>query len=279
MDDSLRRELVRHLRQEGEVAGVPILLEEMTGEEALGHARSALRGGERLPLRPVVAVSPVVSVVPVVPVATGLRASSLSAPSPRPSAAPPSLTELPRELEGLRAVASGCTLCALSRERTQVVFSDGNPNARLMVIGEAPGANEDRTGTPFVGAAGKLLDLLLATIDLDRTETAYIANVIKCRPPGNRNPLPEEIEACAPYLRGQIAAIRPRAILALGSFAAQWLTGSEAPLGKLRGVVHAFEGVPVVVTYHPAALLRNGSWTRPTWMDLQLLRGVMDASR
>ena len=183
---------------------------------------------------------------------------------------------LPDGYAELRAVALGCTRCRLATERNQVVFSDGNPDGRVMVIGEAPGANEDRTGLPFVGAAGKLLDLLLATIDLSREESVYICNVIKCRPPGNRNPRPDEIAACAPFLRQQITLVRPEVILAVGAFAAQLLSGAEWPLGKLRGEVYAYEGTPLVVTYHPAALLRNPGWTRSTWDDLQLLREVLD---
>ncbi|HIF23118.1 MAG TPA: uracil-DNA glycosylase [Gemmatimonadetes bacterium] len=173
----------------------------------------------------------------------------------------------------------GCTLCRLSEERTNVVFSDGAENARLMVVGEAPGANEDKTGVPFVGQAGKFLDLLLATADLSREESVYICNVLKCRPPGNRNPMPDEIELCSPYLKKQIELIQPEALLAVGTFAAQLLTGRQKiALGKLRGEVHSYEGVPLVVTYHPAALLRNPKWTRPFWDDLQLLRRIMDSA-
>jgi DNA polymerase len=160
----------------------------------------------------------------------------------------------------------------------QVVFSDGNRDARLMVVGEAPGAQEDRTGLPFVGPAGKLLDLLLATIGLSRAESVYICNVIKCRPPENRNPRPDEIEACAPYLRRQIDLVEPEAILAVGTFAGQLLSRSDRPLGKLRGEVYSYEGIPVVVTYHPAALLRNSGWIRPTWDDLQLLGQLLDSN-
>jgi uracil-DNA glycosylase len=145
-----------------------------------------------------------------------------------------------------------------------------------MVVGEAPGANEDRTGLPFVGAAGKLLDLLLASIGLSREQSVYICNVIKCRPPGNRNPRPDEIESCAPYLRRQIELVRPEAILGVGTFAAQLLAGKDIPLGRLRGEVYSYQGTPLVVTYHPAALLRNSNWTRATWDDLQLLRRVLD---
>jgi DNA polymerase len=190
------------------------------------------------------------------------------------------LPVLPSDHDALRDVALGCTRCGLSESRTQVVFSDGAPDARLMVVGEAPGANEDETGLPFVGAAGKFLDLLLATVGLSREESVYICNVLKCRPPGNRNPEPGEIVACSPYLLKQIEIVAPDAILAVGSFAAQLLTGREkSALGKLRGEVHSYQGVPLVVTYHPAALLRNGNWTRAFWSDLQLLRDVIDRGR
>ena len=178
----------------------------------------------------------------------------------------------------LKAVAESCQRCRLAKGRTQVVFSDGNPQARLMVVGEAPGANEDRTGLPFVGQAGKFLDLLLAAVDLSRRDSVYICNVLKCRPPGNRDPMADEIELCSPFLKRQIALVAPEVILAVGTFAAQLLTGTDRPLGKLRGSVYAYEGVPLVVTYHPAALLRNAGWTRSTWDDLQLLRQVMDGS-
>jgi DNA polymerase len=178
--------------------------------------------------------------------------------------------------DALRQEALQCRKCSLAPGRTHVVFSDGNPNARLMVVGEAPGAQEDKTGLAFVGPAGKLLDLLLASVGLSRTTSAYICNVLKCRPPGNRNPLPEEIQHCTPFLRRQIECIVPEAILAVGGFSAQFLTGRDSPLGRLRGEVYSYQGVPVVVTYHPAALLRNPGWTRATWDDLQLLRQVMD---
>jgi DNA polymerase len=185
---------------------------------------------------------------------------------------------LPASYEELRSEALSCTRCRLSETRTQVVFSDGVPDARLVVVGEAPGANEDATGLPFVGAAGRYLDLLLACVDLSRKESVYICNVLKCRPPGNRNPLPDEIEACSPFLTNQLELVAPQALLAVGSFAAQALTGLQKPLGKLRGEVHAYQGIPLVVTYHPAALLRNPGWTRSFWEDLQLLRSVLDES-
>lgn len=211
-----------------------------------------------------------------------------SATSPRPPASPSRVPAtsgagvtaplvLPDTYDALKDMALECTQCGLCRSRTQVVFSDGPPNARVMVVGEAPGANEDETGVPFVGAAGKYLDLLLATVGLSRKDSVYIANVLKCRPPGNRNPLPEEIEACAPYLRKQIDLVRPEVLLAVGSFSGKLLTGDQkSALGKLRGRVHSYHGVPLVVTYHPAALLRNSNWTRAFWSDLQLLRQVIE---
>lgn len=210
-------------------------------------------------------------------------ASSPSAPREAQGSAAgvegPPTTELPPDHPGLKEVATGCNACRLAEGRTQVVFHDGNPAGRLMVVGEAPGANEDRTGLPFVGQAGKLLDLLLASVGLSRRHSAYICNVIKCRPPGNRDPRPDEIEACAPYLRRQIELVGPEALLAVGTFAGKLLSGQDLPLGQLRGEVYSHQGVPLVVTYHPAALLRNAGWTRSTWEDLQLLRQVLDGPR
>jgi uracil-DNA glycosylase family 4 len=139
----------------------------------------------------------------------------------------------------------------------------------------APGADEDRVGKPFVGRAGKLLDQLLLSVGFSR-DSVYICNVIKCRPPGNRNPQPDEVRTCSPYLRGQLDAVSPRAILAVGSFAAQTLLDSTDPIGRLRGKVHDLRGVPLVPTYHPAALLRNPGWIRPVWEDLQRLRTALD---
>lgn len=186
---------------------------------------------------------------------------------------------LPSTYDELRDSALACTRCRLAETRTQVVFSDGVRDARLVVVGEAPGANEDRTGLPFVGAAGKFLDLLLRSVGLSRDDSVYICNVLKCRPPGNRNPLPDEIEACSPFLQRQLELIQPEALLAVGSFAAQSLTGKDgAALGRLRGEVYSYAGIPLICTYHPAALLRNPKWTRAFWDDLQLLRQIMDGA-
>ena len=182
------------------------------------------------------------------------------------------------DYHALREMALSCTRCRLAEGRRHVVFADGNPAGRLMVVGEAPGAREDATGLPFVGQAGKLLDLMLASVGLSRRDSVYICNVLKCRPPGNRNPLPDEIEACAPLLKRQIDLVSPEVLLATGTFAAQWLTGANKPLGKLRGEVYSYQGVPLVVTYHPAALLRNPGWNRLCWDDLQLLRQLIDGS-
>ena len=175
-----------------------------------------------------------------------------------------------------RSVAS-CTRCPLHSTAKNPVPGEGNPNADLMVVGEAPGATEDETGRPFVGAAGQLLTKILAAVELKR-EDVFICNVLKHRPPGNRNPMPDEVTACSPYLIRQIDLIRPKAILALGTFAAQTLLQTKLAIGKLRSQVHRYYGVPLIVTYHPAALLRNPSWKRPTWEDVQLVRRILDSS-
>jgi len=165
-----------------------------------------------------------------------------------------------------------CTACKLSATRTQGVLGVGDRNADWLVIGEAPGADEDRLGEPFVGQAGKLLDAMLASIDLARGDNVYITNVLKSRPPGNRNPEPDEVAACRPYLLAQIELIQPKIILALGRFAAQSLLDTDEAIGRLRGRVHQFQGVPLVVTYHPAYLLRTLPDKARAWEDLCLAR-------
>ncbi len=175
------------------------------------------------------------------------------------------------DLAAVAAEASSCTACRLCRGRTQVVFGSGNPDADLMFIGEGPGAEEDRQGLPFVGPAGALLTRIIAAIELDR-ESVYIANVVKCRPPRNRDPEPDEVAACHPFLERQIALVKPRVIVALGRVAAQCLLRSSDSLGRLRDRWHEVAGVPTRVTYHPAALLRNAGWKRPTWEDMQIVR-------
>ena len=170
-----------------------------------------------------------------------------------------------------------CVRCPLYKTATNGVPGEGSPVARLMCVGEAPGANEDETGRPFIGAAGQLLTKILAAVDLSREEV-FITNVLKHRPPGNRNPAPNEIEACSPYLIRQLELIKPKVIVAFGTFAAQTLLNTKTPIGKLRGEVHRYHGIPLVVTYHPAALLRNPSWKRPTWEDVKLARRILDSA-
>jgi DNA polymerase len=178
--------------------------------------------------------------------------------------------------DGLAAAVRTCTVCGLHRTRTQTVFGVGRRDAGLLIIGEAPGAEEDRQGEPFVGPAGQLLNAMLRAIGLPR-EQVYIANILKCRPPGNRDPKPEESATCTPYLDRQIALIRPRAILVLGRIAGQWLLQSESPIGRLRGQVLRYgdPGIPLVVTYHPAYLLRSPLAKAKTWQDLCLIRDMM----
>jgi uracil-DNA glycosylase family 4 len=250
-DGGTARDAARLFRQRGELGGTELYLDGLTRDEALALLRgaSASAQGAR-------------SATPLRDVTTGRGGDALAV--------------LPGSYTELRSTALACTRCRLAEARTHVVFSDGAVPARLVVVGEAPGANEDATGLPFVGAAGQFLDLLLACVDLSRKESVYICNVLKCRPPGNRNPLPDEIEACSPYLKKQLELVAPQALLAVGTFSAQLLTGENKPIGQLRGSVHAYEGIPLVVTYHPAALLRNPGWTRAFWDDLQLLRQVMD---
>jgi uracil-DNA glycosylase family 4 len=178
-------------------------------------------------------------------------------------------------LDALREVSLGCPRCALAKTRSRVVFGEGNPTADVLVVGEAPGQDEDRSGRPFVGKAGKLLDLMLMTAGFER-DGVFICNVLKCRPPMNRNPMPEEVEACSPYLLRQVELVKPRVILAFGTFAAQTLLGSDISIGKLRGKLHQYHGVPLVPTYHPAAVLRNPGWGRAVWEDLQRARAVLD---
>jgi uracil-DNA glycosylase family 4 len=167
---------------------------------------------------------------------------------------------------------AACERCRLCEKRTNTVFGVGDRNADWMLIGEAPGENEDRQGEPFVGQAGKLLDNMLHSLTLARDTNVYIANVIKCRPPGNRNPEPDEVARCEPYLQRQVALVKPKLIIALGRFAAQSLLKTDASISSLRGRVHEYEGVPVIVTYHPAYLLRSLPDKAKAWTDLCLAR-------
>jgi uracil-DNA glycosylase len=178
--------------------------------------------------------------------------------------------------EALRVEVSGCTRCELCKTRTQTVFGVGNRRAELMVIGEAPGADEDAQGEPFVGRAGQLLNSMLRALGSPR-ETVYIANVLKCRPPGNRDPKPSEVASCLPYLQRQVDMIQPRLMLAVGRIAAQNLLATDTPIGRLRGHVHRFgaRATPLIVTYHPAYLLRSPSEKRKSWVDLKFVRAEL----
>jgi DNA polymerase len=182
--------------------------------------------------------------------------------------------------EALRAQVSVCTRCELSQTRTQTVFGVGNRRAEVLVIGEAPGADEDRQGEPFVGRAGQLLNSMLRAIGHPR-DTVYIANVLKCRPPANREPKPAEVACCLPYLQQQVDMIQPRLMVAVGRIAAQNLLATDTPLARLRGQVHRFgaRATPLIVTYHPAYLLRSPTEKRKSWVDLKFIRAELARAR
>ena len=169
-----------------------------------------------------------------------------------------------------------CQKCALGATRNKFVFGVGDPQANLILVGEAPGAEEDRLGEPFVGRAGKLLDKILAAIKRSRSKDVYICNVLKCRPPNNRDPLASEVEQCEPYLLKQIAIMRPKLIVALGRVAGTTLLKIEQPLKDMRGKLHDYFGTPLIVTYHPAALLRNSNFKTATWEDFKWIRSILD---
>jgi uracil-DNA glycosylase len=276
-----RRLLARYLRQLADLGIEDLVLDHLTPADAIalltgasacappasprGQAAAAGAAAAEPPLPPPLPLNvPVRLTVP----PPGHEPASVPAPKVPQSGSTP-LAELAR-------ASSTCTLCRLHETRTSVVFGEGSEAAEVVVVGEAPGQEEDRTGRPFVGRAGKLLDLLLMTAGFPR-ETVYICNVLKCRPPNNRNPLADEVEACTTrYLHSQVAAIGPRVVLAVGKFAAQALLGSEESIGRLRGIVHEWRGTPLIVTYHPAYLLRSPQMTRVAWQDFQLLRKVLD---
>jgi uracil-DNA glycosylase family 4 len=205
---------------------------------------------------------------PVIPPASpGVPGLPLTQPlAPRP--------DLPGHLTKLAGLVSGCRKCPLCETRTQTVFSDGPPDARLLFVGEAPGADEDAQGVPFVGRAGQLLNKMIAAIDLKREEV-YICNVLKCRPPGNRTPQPAETAQCLPYLEQQIALVRPALICAMGLPAVGALLKLKGPMGAIHGKTFQYRGVPVIPTYHPAALLRTPSFKRDAWEDLKRVRDTL----
>lgn len=229
------------------------------------------RPARSAPFAEQVAAEPVPAAAPLTPAAPGLVVGSSE------------LERVPGEigaavdLDRLADLIRRCTRCDLYKTATNAVPGEGNPNADFMCVGEAPGAQEDATGRPFYGQAGQLLTKILQAVNLSREEV-FILNVLKHRPPGNRNPLPDEVGACRPYLIRQVELVAPKVILALGTFAAQSLLETKLSIGKLRGSVHRYHGIPVIVTYHPAALLRNPAWKRPTWEDVQLARRILDSA-
>ncbi|UFU09619.1 uracil-DNA glycosylase [Ideonella dechloratans] len=225
------------------------------------------QGGEPAPAHPVVSAR----TPPAAPAAAAVPPPS----APSPQAAGVAAMDWP----ALREAVAGCQACALCESRRNTVFGVGHPSAEWMIVGEAPGEQEDKQGEPFVGAAGQLLDAMLQAVGLTRSEAdaahqVFIANTLKCRPPRNRNPQPEELAQCAPFLHRQIALVRPKVLLAMGRFAIQQLLGRDEPIGRLRGQVHDYHGTPVIVTYHPAYLLRQPTEKAKAWEDLCLAVSV-----
>jgi DNA polymerase len=252
VDHSLLR---RYLRQLTDLGVDEICFDGMTADQAIGVVSA------RAPAAPISSVQAPVIHAP---------ASGVSQARPAQS------SEAASRLQVLAETAGRCTLCRLHTTRSTVVFGEGSPTADVVVVGEAPGQEEDRTGRPFVGRAGRLLDLLLLSAGFPRADV-YICNVLKCRPPDNRNPQPDEVTLCTTsFLHGQLEAIAPRVLLAVGKFAAQALLESQESIGRMRGRVHAYRGTPLVVTYHPAYLLRSPQMTRVAWQDFQLVRRVLD---
>ncbi|HZS60518.1 MAG TPA: uracil-DNA glycosylase family protein [Gemmatimonadaceae bacterium] len=285
MPDNASELLRRYLEQRRESGETELVLDGMTVEDVMKIVGARPTApGRPAPVQPAPVVAPPVErLAEATPVE---RADAPSAPSEISGSVPIAVGKAGSDLfggpfaklESLEAVAAhaaSCKRCPLWSTATNCVPGDGSPKAELVCVGEAPGEQEDLSGHPFVGRAGQLLTKILAAINLQR-EDVFICNVLKHRPPGNRNPLPDEVTACSPYLVRQIELIRPKVILAFGTFAAQTLLETKLSIGKLRGTVHRYYGVPLIVTYHPAALLRNPAWKRPTWDDVQHARRLLD---
>lgn len=204
-----------------------------------------------------------------------------AAPTPPPAALAASAAvdvDAPTDLEGVRAWIGDCRRCKLSGGRKTIVFGQGNADADLMFVGEAPGAEEDEQGLAFVGRAGQLLtDIIEKGLRIPRSDV-FIANVLKCRPPGNRNPEPDEILSCQPFLERQIALIKPKVLVGLGKFAGQWLLKTAEPISRIRGRLGDYQGIPVMPTYHPAYLLRTPSAKKDVWEDMKVVRGILGLS-
>ncbi len=296
--------LRRYLEQRRDQGEVELVLDTLSVEDVMriiGAARrargdaaatpaSAAPGDWRQALRTAGAHSPAARTTPAPPVE--LAASETQSAPSAPAALPPDGLVVGSEgnelfggemaqchtVDDVAALIKSCHKCDLYRTARHPVPGEGSATARLVCVGEAPGASEDETGRPFVGQAGQLLTKILEAIKLSRDDV-FIVNVLKHRPPGNRNPLPTEVDACRPYLIRQLEIIRPTVIVAFGTFAAQTLLDTKLSISKLRGAIHRYHGIPVVVTYHPAALLRNPAWKRPTWEDVQLARRLLDGVR
>lgn len=290
--------LRRYLEQRRDQGEVELVLDTMSVEEVMGiigvarRARSdatptpTVPGDWRHALRAAGAHTPIATPAP-----QPVERVAAEAPS-APAALPPDGLVVGSEgtelfggelaqcqtLDDVATLIEACRKCELYRTAKHPVPGEGSAIARLVCVGEAPGASEDETGRPFVGQAGQLLTKILEAIKLSRDDV-FIVNVLKHRPPGNRNPLPTEVDACRPYLIRQLEIIRPSVIVAFGTFAAQTLLDTKLSISKLRGAIHRYHGIPVVVTYHPAALLRNPAWKRPTWEDVQLARRLLDGVR
>ncbi len=207
---------------------------------------------------------------------------ALASPGPTPltaddTAGAPATLVWPATLERVREELGDCQRCKLAKGRKNIVFGQGNPQAALMFVGEAPGADEDEQGLAFVGKAGQLLTRIIEAIGMTREEV-FIANILKCRPPQNRNPEPDEILTCQPFLEKQIAAIRPKVIVGLGKFGAQWLLKTAEPITRLRGRVGEYQGITVMPTYHPAYLLRNPGAKKEVWEDMKVVRDLLGRS-
>ena len=300
-----RERLRAYLEQRRELGERELVLDGMTVEEVLRLVGVTTAGAPALASDPA-ADTPVVeagdwrrvlggktadagSVEPVKPAVTerAVQAPAESTGSPAPDAPPGIIVgsseralfgatlDGVQSLDEIATLTRGCVACGLHAGTRNAVPGDGNPHADLVCVGEAPGEMEDESGLPFVGKSGELLEKILLAIQLKRSDV-FICNVIKHRPPGNRNPTPDEITACSPFLRRQLELLQPKVILAFGAFAAQTLLETKIPITKLRGVVHRYYGVPLIATYHPAALLRNPSWRRPTWEDVKLARRILD---
>ncbi len=300
----------RYLKQQAELGGVAVIISRKATELvttvriAEGTGRETREGENAPPVTPTATVreKPQLQDTGVMPAAKRPTPAPEGPSTPQPALSTPKAAPAPGawrkgappipgpglsveppvtfpELASMAAVAEvikGCRKCALCEGRTNTVPGEGPLDAKFVVVGEGPGATEDELGRPFVGRAGELLDSILGGIDIPRS-SAYILNIVKCRPPSNRTPLPDEAAACLPYLHRQLAILRPKVILAAGSTAIAHLLQTKQALGKLRGQVHRYAGIPVIATYHPAALLRNPNWKRPTWDDVRIARQLFDA--